>query len=165
MRTGFVISLRFLSVAWVCQAAAWSFPWLAKATPSGLWSILAAGEFRGVVTAHVLLAACSAAAPVLLWLRRETIAASVLVVAAASFLWLLATAFSPEVLTWPSWLWLYLPRAALSLLTLGVVFLHAVVKALVPEGSPMDSDVHADHLAADIRATAEKTSVTMGFRR
>jgi hypothetical protein len=165
MRTGFVISLRFLSVAWVCQAAAWSFPWLAKGTPTDLWSILAAGEFRGVVTAHVLLATCSAAAPVLLWLRRETVAASALIVAAASSLWLLATAFSPEVLTWSSWLWLYLPRAALGLLTLGVVFLHAVVKALVPERSPMDSDGYADHQAADLRAAAERASPAMEPRR
>jgi hypothetical protein len=165
MRNGFAISLRWLSVAWVCQAVPWSFSWLAKGSVSALWSILAAGEFRDVVTAHVLLAACSAAAPVLLSLRRETAAASVLIVAAASCLWLLGTSFTPDLLSSPSWRWLILPRAALSFLTLVVVLLHAVFKALVPERSPTHIDDHAEHEAPDQRVAAEKASATMHLRR
>jgi len=144
MRKGFAVSLRWLSVAWVFQAVQWSFPWLAKAGPRDLWSIVVAGEFRSVVAAHVVLAVCSAASPLLLWLRRETAAASVLIVAAASCLWFLSGLFSPDMLASSGWWWWILPRAALSVLTLVVVFLHAVAKALTTEENPTPVDRHTD---------------------
>ena len=109
-----------------------------------MWSIVVAGEFRSVVAAHVVLAVCSAASPLLLCLRREVAAASALIVAAASCLWFLSDLVGPDTLASSGWLWLIVPRAALSVLTLVVVLLHAVAKAITTEENPTPVDRHTE---------------------
>jgi hypothetical protein len=129
MRNGMTLALRLLSVAWVVQAVPWSFRWLANAGPSGLWSVLRAGEFHWVVTGHVLLGVCSALSPILLWSRRDVGGAFVLIGAAVSCLCLVGI-MSREMF-WPMF-----PRVALSFLTLVVVLLHALARGNAGNGEP-----------------------------
>ncbi len=164
-RKGFTVSLRWLSLAWVLQAVQWSFPWLLKGGPSALWSIVVAGEFRSVVAGHVLLALCSAASPVLLWLRREIAAAAVLMGAAVSCLWFLGGLFSPDMLTSSGWLWLIVPRAALSVLTLVVVLLHALGKAFATEELLAHVDDRTGGREAAERAAVDNASAGVELRR